>query len=242
MSVVIVCCAVGHAATNARPLMSRPVPRRTRAGSGRRAPGRPSRYPTTCPRQDEDAAPDRAPRPGNTRCWTRALPAPARAPQPGEVLECAATHTASPGGGHAGRSAPRQVSGADGSLDVHHRGVQANRDVVQKHLAVDRPDIDPYLVAVLDRGELTCGVSDVCPAVLAKWLRVPQGTTIRKRRARRPPSRRHSRSVSSGGDEHLSALVHRVPSERVRPVTRTHLTDIDLPGRSGSTDGGLVHA
>jgi hypothetical protein len=41
MSVVIVCCAVGHAATNARPLMSRPVPRRTRAGSGRRAPGRP---------------------------------------------------------------------------------------------------------------------------------------------------------------------------------------------------------
>jgi hypothetical protein len=33
VSVVIVCCAVGHAATNARPLMSRPVPRTSLAAT-----------------------------------------------------------------------------------------------------------------------------------------------------------------------------------------------------------------
>ena len=67
VSVVIVCCVVGHAATNARPLTSRPVPRTSLASSGRCAPGRPTRYTHTCPRQDEDAAPDRVRCPGECR-------------------------------------------------------------------------------------------------------------------------------------------------------------------------------
>lgn len=50
------------------------------------------------------------------------------------------------------------------------------------------------------------------------------------------------RPVSSCGDEHLSSLVHCVPRKGLRPVTRTHLADIDLPGPSGATDGGLLHA
>jgi hypothetical protein len=117
MSVVIVCCAVGHAATNARPLMSRPVPRRTRAGSGRRAPGRPSRYTHNMPSSRRG----RSARPGAT---------------PGEyaLLDTSVTSTCSgattrrgtgvrsdahrlPGRRARWRSAPRQVCGADGSPD-----------------------------------------------------------------------------------------------------------------------------
>jgi hypothetical protein len=38
----------------------------------------------------------------------------------------------------------------------------------------------------------------------------------------------------------LSTLLHRLPRQGASPVTREHLTDIDLAGLSGPTDTGLV--
>jgi hypothetical protein len=63
LSVAIVCCVVGHAATTARPLMSRPVPRTSRAGSGRCAPGSPTTYTHSMPssRRGRSAGPGAAP-------------------------------------------------------------------------------------------------------------------------------------------------------------------------------------
>src|SRR4051794_9167503 len=156
LSVVIVCCAVGQAATKVRPLISRPVPRTTLAGSGRCAPGRPMRYTHNMPssRQGRSAGPGATP--GKYALLdTRATSTCSGATTRGGHRHAQRRTTSTPE--HGTLNVPRcdtDTAPAIGRI-AHHLGVEADRDVVQKYPAVDHPDIDPYLTAVLERGELT---------------------------------------------------------------------------------------
>jgi len=178
LSVVIVCCAVGHAATKVRPLISRPVPRATLADSGRCAPGRPMRYTHNMPssRRGRSAGPGATP--GKYALFGH------------QSYQHLLWGHDPWGHRHAHRrttSTPEQ-----GTLNVprrdtdpapvivriaHHRGVKADRDVVQKHLAVDRPAIDSHLRPSSSAASSPAGSVTSAPQSLAKWFRVPQGTT-----------------------------------------------------------------
>jgi hypothetical protein len=126
---------------------------------------------------------------------------------------------------------------------AHHRGVEADRDVVQKYLVVDRPDIDPSLGTVLKRGQLARRISDVCPAVFGEVVSGAAGNHDQGDVVFDCYSRDGThRSVSSCGDQHLSSRMHHVPRQGFCPVTGAQLTDIDLPCLSGPADGGLVPA
>ena len=239
---VIVCCAVGHAATKVRPLISRPVPRTTLAGSGRCAPGRPMRYTHNMPssRQGRSAG-------------------PGAAPGKYALLDTRATSTCS---GATTRGGNRHVQGRarstpeQGTLNVprrdtdtapaivriaHHRGVKADRDVVQKHLAVDRPDIDSYLMAVLERGELTRRISDVGPGGLGEVVSRAAGHHDQRDVVLKCHRRNGAhRSVSSCGDQYRCPFTHCVSRKGCCPVTGAQLTHVDEPLPGGATDGGLV--
>jgi len=88
------------------------------------------------------------------------------------VRYCGAQRCASPAPEQGTLRVPRRDP--DPALPVlriaHHGGIEADRDVVEEHPAVDRADVD---------ASWPTGLMVSAPQSLAKWLRVPQGTTTK---------------------------------------------------------------